>query len=1341
VARGGGFRSRFSRPRLTSTAGGWHPPSVCFKYAEKEMRKKGTAVQERLAKLEQAAPLSSLLGWLNFSDGRPDPRWQKQLNDAYALLAGHGESAPWQSLLDALTARLHELHATAPAFRDVRQAERALALTIKVLPAYRTHHADLLAHLDDRDLFTPFFLARVFEAVLALGIFTEDDERAVADVLSRLNDFVGYRPIAVLETRPQGEPYDHERHRPVPLYIRGAGTAFGRYYDLSSTALAILKETDPGLLADAQFDPELLDEFALDMRAYDHGHPVNRRPNYIFGEWDPHHIDNQGRYRRYVVRKIALDALLDRVDQPGPLDRGERLWEAAAVLAGTVLMASGVSGAGPSAHDSTTTLGVLLPRIAQYRDAFYGQLLAKRGGAHAERLRQEQASMRQPFGGARRHLNNYLARHRAAQLQQRYLALIYAQMGYPEASREEAKRIPAVSVRMLSEVLNRLTSGQLEAEHGELTRAAARLAEVEDHLRRGVSCGAFADPWNLLGFQALFPLSAAREDSVRDQRLDELVQVVEQIFNLYSRLSSEAAAAGDEALAGSLAEGMDRLAAWWDPFATVEVSEVRRVHGGEAAASARHVAAALSGWRQRGEAAADLAFWRGQIDSFSSSKSFYLVVDALLRKGDFRASLALLASWLGRAEQVPLEDGAYSFHGLALRWLLALTQPAESEGASMPPTSERAGLVVKFFDYLEANAEEYWEVPDLDVEELEADEEEDDDDLYGAAYDEMTFQDSTDDADGAVSDGGEPTDEFDLEREGERLDGRLRFLMTLARLWQVAARFLATAKTQDSPLPEWLRTAREKRRQMLTLLDAVHDQSLPEPTGDYDSLVEYDRRRVLREQVLYTTIAACLDMTLAVGALQGAVGADDAPEMENGGSPAWEADALRLEAALFHGEPDAARAALPSFLERFQQESLLSPSLTEGGRPRQILQVRVAQTVLRALLANLPRLGLVRETFDLLRAARVMEQAHPPRGRGVTEFNHFFQAAYQAVVESVVDSSAGWPADQAGDGELVAVLERLTAPFLALWVEHSRTLQLSVLETLANDADWHGLQTFVQRYGGDLFHSRFMTLANLRGVLHRGVGAYLDYLGDNPDPLHPVRLLDDLGRLVSREKAVRFLELTLQAVVENYEEYKDYNTTTAQSDYGENLHVLLEFLRLKALYERHSWQFRPFVLAHEVLARRGRDGAAIRWEHSVARFTQERAARHLEQLTRLEQARGVHLGTVADRLNERFVQPLALDRLCALIEPAMDEARRDGDRPAFPRVRKEVEAFTATPAGVGLDVPAWLRRLEMEVHRVQAAHTTMAALAEGFFRIPRRPLTYEELQQQLREWERPALPE
>ena len=110
----------------------------------------------------------------------------------------------------------------------------------------------------------------------------------------------------------------------------------------------------------------------------------------------------------------------------------------------------------------------------------------------------------------------------------------------------------------------------------------------------------------------------------------------------------------------------------------------------------------------------------------------------------------------------------------------------------------------------------------------------------------------------------------------------------------------------------------------------------------------------------------------------------------------------------------------------------------------------------------------------------------------------------------------------------------------------------------------------------------------------------------------------------------------------------------------------------------------------------------------------------------------MRLGTVSDRLSERFVKPLALDRLCALVEPAMREARherRAGRR--SPGCSEELQAYTATPTGVGLDVPAWLRRLEMEVHRVQAAHTTIAVLAESFFRVPRRPLSYDELQRQL----------
>jgi hypothetical protein len=496
----------------------------------------------------------------------------------------------------------------------------------------------------------------------------------------------------------------------------------------------------------------------------------------------------------------------------------------------------------------------------------------------------------------------------------------------------------------------------------------------------------------------------------------------------------------------------------------------------------------------------------------------------------------------------------------------------------------------------------------------------------------------------------------------------------------------------------------------------------------------------LKEQLLYVSITTCLDMALAAGALQGAM-SPGSPDEAAGSAPPWEPCALRLERALFAGDTADARTALGLFLDHFRDEPLLFAPLTEGGTPRQILRVRLAQTVLRALLANLPRLGLLRETFELLRAARAMEQAHPPPGKGVTEFNHFFQSAFQAAVESVVESAGRWPAPEGSDETVAELLERLTAPFLTLWVEHSRTLQLSVLETVGSDAEWDALRDFIRRWGADLFHSRFLTLANLRGILHRGVGSYLDYLNDNPDPLHPVRLLDDLVTgAVDRAEVQRRLEAVLRAVVENYEEYKDYNTTTTQSDYGENLYVLLDFLRLKAVYDRHAWQFRPLVLAHEVLARAGRDRAAVRWQEQMAQLTGRLAQQHLDELARLEQVSGVRLSTIRDRLGEVFLKPLALDRLCALIEPAMVEARRPGDRPALARLRTELKACTETPTGVGLDVPFWLRRLEAEVQRVQARSAAVVALAEQFFRVPRRPLSRDEVQRQLSDWERPALP-
>jgi len=131
------------------------------------------------------------------------------------------------------------------------------------------------------------------------------------------------------------------------MYIEGAGVESGRHHASVTLALEILRTTDDNILRAAHFDPALLAELAFDPRAYDFDHPVNKRPNYHFGQWDPHHIDNAGRYRRFVIQQVTLEALMARVDEGQDAPYEQLLFEAAAVLAGTILMASGISGSGP----------------------------------------------------------------------------------------------------------------------------------------------------------------------------------------------------------------------------------------------------------------------------------------------------------------------------------------------------------------------------------------------------------------------------------------------------------------------------------------------------------------------------------------------------------------------------------------------------------------------------------------------------------------------------------------------------------------------------------------------------------------------------------------------------------------------------------------------------------------------------------------------------------------------------------------------------------------------------------------------------------------------------------
>ena len=69
--------------------------------------------------------------------------------------------------------------------------------------------------------------------------------------------------------------------------------------------------------------------------------------------------------------------------------------------------------------------------------------------------------------------------------------------------------------------------------------------------------------------------------------------------------------------------------------------------------------------------------------------------------------------------------------------------------------------------------------------------------------------------------------------------------------------------------------------------------------------------------------------------------------------------------------------------------------------------------------------------------------------------------------------------------------EMLTESMLMLWLDHSRTLRLSVLEKVHDAQAWERMVAFIQTYGRGLFTQQFLHLGNIRGILHQGVDRWL----------------------------------------------------------------------------------------------------------------------------------------------------------------------------------------------------------------------------------------------------------
>ncbi|GHT34544.1 hypothetical protein FACS189427_02030 [Planctomycetales bacterium] len=1386
---------------------------------------------------ERSQLIKDILGYLNFSSGSRDNRFFTALNRLFTDVendTSNNSSVPLcYRVLETIEQGLAELSKESNAFKTDDQAGLILKLVREnFLPEYKAFHCELLFHQKDELLFNPFFLAKTFENILQQSPPWTETQRIVPKVITDLNDYIGYRPVPILEGEEKHQPYQHELIAAVPLFMKGIGIAQGRYSKLVEQAIAILQETAPQILFEACFDLNRLEEIVLDPRAYDFDHPVNRKPNYHFGMWDPHTIDKDGYYSRFVVHQVTLEGILRRLttadtgedSDTAVIPKDELLYEAGAVLAGTMLMGSGVCGDTPSTYNSETSLTSLMPIIAGYRDQFYEQMLEKIPEKMKPRIEKERERLYQPFGGCRQNLNKQLARSRADQLQRMHIARVYARMGYYEAAKQQTGIIFVASARILTVIDCLITETHHRIDEGQYAEAAENMPKIENWIRRGINCGAIVDPWTILGFGGNFSLFHSVENSIHDHRIDDLIDLLENIFDLYSRLQKAAAAAGNGDLQADLSDKMSDLAGWWDQYGSTDVSGLDGFSGAEAWESAAKVSTALAVWHNSGTSAGDIAFWNRHVERFKSTKAFVLLAEALLEQHDHIASMALMMYWLSNSDTIPLTEGDYTFHSVALRWMEQLWRSApdndvpgkaaSDRGSEIPkkngkvfpplPPEQRWELTKKFFDFIEANADVYWSAPamelddnlfetekeynarrkeenkeaaresgdeillpddlssimnllksevekmqeDLEDEKKELKEEfadnseenntaeEDDDSPFSAAYDGVTYHDSTNDGiDDSLQDNKPANyrdeDELQLANETDRVGERLTFIITMAKLWKYAAEKIAAAAppvketppgtvspAESDPLTVfgvkhseivqyadgWLKQMVSYIRGLDTLLTKAARYKVPSPKATTDSLLEYDRLRGTKEILLDRIIWTQVETRDAKMVLESYLG----PKHWKNISEDWEKATLEVCNYIFQGNIKDTKRRWSAMLRILSRQTILYVPTSRGGEPGAIVRCRrIQQTVMR-MMQYAPRLGLLSELFQVLSTIKTMEEKNAVSPGAITEFDRLVETATRAVTQSIAVSSKNWkakPNDKnwvSGDFHLVECMEDLIEQLLDSWLKHSQQIRISSVESLTDREFWDHIKQFIQRYGHDIFTQQYMGFGNLRAVIHQGVGNYLQSLlqikKDEGEVETAATLIEDIEKKrIKWKDAVTYLESVFDIVAENYSEFVDYNSTTTHSDRGEKLFMFLDMLRVQVGYERISWNLKPVYWVHDSLIRSGCVEAAMLWEQAIQKRSVTSADEHLRLYHRLSEKYGMWLPSVYERLQERFVRPLQIDRMCGLVPKAMREAHTDGKKPSFSLLHEQIEYFAKEPMGIGFEMPEWLTSLQEEV--------------------------------------------
>ena len=245
---------------------------------------------------------------------------------------------------------------------------------------------------------------------------------------------------------------------------------------------------------------------------------------------------------------------------------------------------------------------------------------------------------------------------------------------------------------------------------------------------------------------------------------------------------------------------------------------------------------------------------------------------------------------------------------------------------------------------------------------------------------------------------------------------------------------------------------------------------------------------------------------------------------------------LAVWSAVLAGDAAAVREHWGAFLADVARQGILYVPLARGGDPRKIAAVRGVQQTFRGLLRRLPRLGMLRETCQLLRVARAMEKNNPQGPGAVTEFDRLFEVDTRRLSRRwwrrrAIGIRRGEGSTRANAGR--AASQQSAAPHCAvdrpLAADHRVAADRVVVAQPDVVAVGAGASQHAQGLAGaggfhsalwrDLFTQQFLHFGNLRAILHQGVDRWLERLMEDEEAAEHLQFVAELDRGLSRAEA------------------------------------------------------------------------------------------------------------------------------------------------------------------------------------------------------------------------------